>query len=328
MEDGSGVYTDLGNTGTNPNLHDSDGDFLRDDWELANALDPHDGNSNLLEAGGIGINLGAGRADASLFAADEAGVFPQANWNNLSASVGGPQTLTDDLGGASGASANWNLDEEWSIAGPAADANGVLLTGWFSANNGGSPNTIDITDIPYGAYDLVLYFNHDRGNEDTEVSESNGAFPMFVTRENNPDILSAVAFRQQVASAADVPTESGSFVIFQNLSGASLNLALSGGVGTNARNPLTGIQIINRGGGGIVITDVVPDVEAGSAEITWTSVSQRVYAIDRSSDLVTWLEIDDEVTATGDTMTYTDQGIDFSAHPTRFYRVRLASDAP
>jgi len=331
VEDGSGVFTDNDNTGTNPNLSDTDGDFFRDDWEIANGLDPHVGDANLLEAGGIGINFGAGRADATLNPGDTAGVFAQPNWNNLVSPLGGPQVLNDDLGVASGASVDWNLDEEWSVAGPAADSNGVLLTGWFSANNGGAPNTIDVSDIPYAVYDLLLYFNHDRANENTEVSETNEAFPMFVTRENNTNIANPVIFAQQVESSLDVPTESGNFVIFQNLSGPNLNLVLSGGEGADQRNPLTGIQIINRGGSGdIVITDVVPDLDNGRAEITFTSVSGRKYAIDRSSDLSPegWLELDDEIVATGDTTSYLDLGLDFEVHPKRFYRVRLITGNP
>lgn len=327
VEDASGVFTDASATGTDPNLPDTDGDFLRDDWELANGYSPVDGNNNVLDAGGIGINLGAGRADAALNAADFAGVFAQANWNNLSAATGGSVALNDDLGTASGASASWNLDEEWSVAGPAADPNGVLLTGWFSANNNGAPNTIDITDIPYVAYDLVVYFNHDRGTEDTDISESNGAFPLFVLHENDPNVLEPIVFSQQVESFADVPEASGNFAIFTNLSGANLNLVVSGGVDNTVRNPLNGIQIINRGGSGdIVITEVAPNLGGNSATITWNSVPGRKYVVDRSVDLTegSWLEIGDELVATEDTMSFTDLGINFQDNPRRFYRVRLA----
>lgn len=105
------------------------------------------------------------------------------------------------------------MDEEWSIGGPAAEPNGTLLNGWLSANNAGAPNTIDIVDIPYETYDLVVYLNHDRGTEDVLVSEANDAFEPFLGHENDPNILNPITFAQQRTSAQGDDSQTGNFFI-------------------------------------------------------------------------------------------------------------------
>ncbi len=153
------------------------------------------------QAASIGLNFGAGRANASLAAGDSAGVVPQTNWNNLSGAGGVPTVLNGDNGLASGASVTWATDEEWSIGGPAADANGTLLNGWISENDtpGGS-SPVDITGIPYATYDLYIYINHDRALEDVLLNEGSGAFADFTLIENDTDILAPVTFVEQTTS--------------------------------------------------------------------------------------------------------------------------------
>lgn len=193
-------------------------------------------------AASIGLNFGAGRANASLAAGDSAGVVPQTNWNNLNGAGGGPTVLNGDNGVASGASVIWASDEQWSIGGPAADANGTLLNGWISENTtpGGS-SPIDISGIPYANYDLIFYLNHDRAAEDVVLNEANGAFSDFTAIENDTDILSPVTFVQQTTSGVG----SGNYVIFSGLTASTLNINLQDATGGSAeRNPITGIQIV------------------------------------------------------------------------------------
>ena len=310
--------------GTDPLLRDSDGDFLRDDWELARGSDPTQPGDNTLLSAGIGINFGAGRTDASLAETDVAGVFPQAGWNNLAGPFIAPVSLLDDAGAISGAMIEVSMDEEWSVAGPAADPNGILLTGWFAAQNVDGTNRINITDIPFANYDLVLYFNHDRNNETADISEVNGAFPTFTVRENNTDILNEVTFSQQVASNAVETNDTGNFAIIPGLSASTLNLVVNAGTIGADRGPLNGLQLINRGASGTEITKIELDRAAGTVTLTWTASAGRNYSIDESIDLTegSWLEIADEIAATGSEMTYTIAGVNFSTDHQLFYRVR------
>lgn len=326
VEDNGGSFVDANQTGTDPTNKDTDGDGLRDDFEIAQGGDPFDTGDVVLNDGAIALNFGAGRANASLLATDIAGVFAQANWNNIIGGTGGPLALLDDFGSDIGASATWEFDEQWSEAGPAFDANGVMFTGWVSANAGANSDTVDITGIPYGIYDLVIYFNHNRGNDDVVISEANGAFPTFIAEENDPDINAEITFAQQVFSEADEPSERGNFVIFQGLSGAALNIELASGTASGDRGAITGLQIVNRARAELKITDITVDADAGEATITWDSLVGRLYSVDFATDLsdqTNWQELEDGIEAIGGGTSYTESGIDFSGTTKRFYRVRL-----
>lgn len=329
-ENNSGVFVGVTNTGTNPNNPDTDNDHFSDGWESTNGRNPLNPTDNSASAGAIGLNFGGGRANATLLPSDVAGVAPQAEWNTLSTSIGAGVILNDDSGAASGASISWTMDEEWSAGGPGFDANGTLLNGWISANNAGGTNTIDISGIPYGSYDLIVYLNHDRGTEDVLISESNEAFAPFLAHENDTDILGAITFAQQTATAEGDATQSGNFFAIPNLSSANLNLVLDPGgeAGTLERGAITGIQIVNRGGSAaLTITSITPDQDAGTVTITWNSVSGREYAIDAgpTPDLSDANEIAD-FTASGESSSYTERAVDFLVNSKRFYRIRELSN--
>ena len=142
----------------------------------------------------IGLNLGAGYTGASLQETQLAGVLPQAHWNNLFGASGGPVTLNDGSATMTTAKVTWATDEQWRHPSWAADPNGTLLKGFISDNNnGGTDSTINIADIPYDNYSLIVYVNHDRGFEDVIIAEANGAFPDFIAVENDTLIQSSLS---------------------------------------------------------------------------------------------------------------------------------------
>lgn len=326
VETNTGTFVDANDTGTDPFSPDTDGDIFSDGWEVANNRNPLNANDNAANAGSIGLNLGAGRDSSSLAPTDLAGVALQTNWNNLVSTIGTDQVLNDETGANSGTTVTWAMDEEWSIGGPGLDANGTLLNGWLSANGAGATNSIDISNIPYGNYDLVFYVNHDRATEDVLVSEANNAFAPFLAHENDSDILAEITFAHQAASAEGDPSQSGNFFVIPNLTNPNLNLLFgsAGEAGSADRGSINGIQIINRGAAaGLEITSITPNLEAGSVTITWNSVNGRDYAIDAASHLeLTEADEIDDFTATGDVSSYTEFGIDFTTMKKRFYRIR------
>ncbi len=325
VETGTGMYMNASDTGTNPNLADTDGDSLRDDWEIANGRSPFDGVGVTVANGGIGLNFGAGRANASMLTTDMAGVAVQGNWNNLSGATGGPLALLDHNAASSGTMISWNMDEEWSVAGPGADGNGILLTGWVSANGVGA-NTIDITGIPYPSYDLIVYFNHDRGTEDVDFSEANNAFPTVRLHESDPDVGLPNPLRQQVATANGDAAQVGTFYLIPGVTAPDLHLVLNaaGPEGSVDRGAITGIQIVaNARAGAFEITRIerVPD-GAGAFNVTiiWNSEPGKSYGIDAGETLADFNEITDKG-SDGFSSRYTETGIPASSL-LRFYRIR------
>ena len=332
VESNSGTLVDANDTGTNPNLADTDGDFFRDDWEIANGKDPFDGVSLNVDQGGIGLNFGANGAmgtnaeTASLDPVAVTGIARQANWNNLPGAAGGPLSLLDNLGADSGATVTWVAEEEWSNGG-GGNPDGTLLVGWISANMG-VENPITIADIPFAAYDLVVYFNHDRITEDVDFGESNGAFPTVRLHEtDNPTVADANPLVQQVATAEGDASQVGSFYYIPGLTASTLNLFINsaGAEGSAERGAISGIQLVATAGDlPFAITSIeLLDGGAGlvDVELTWNSEPNANYAVFASSDLKNWLEIDDTPSG-GTTTSYTEAGVPEST-PRRYYRVEL-----
>jgi len=215
----------------------------------------------------IGINFGSGRANALLLPDDTAGVVAQSNWNNADGPTGGPIALNDSTGTATAVQLTWSTDEQWSFAGPAADANGTLLTGWISANNTNDPPaTITLTGIPFDQYDLYVYFAHDRGTEDVLISEANSTFPPFLAHEDDTDILGAVTFTRQMLTADGDLTQVGNYARFTNLNREDIELLLdpAGAGGSADRGAITGIQIVE-----VLIGDADGDGLDDNWEITY-----------------------------------------------------------
>lgn len=196
----------------------------------------------------IGINFGAGRAEASLASGDVAGVVAQSNWNNASDGSGNLAVLNNDTGVASGASVAWATDEQWSAGTGITDPNATLLNGWISANNATDPDaTVSVSNIPYAVYDLYVYMNHDRATEDVDLTGPFGTFRLHETDlDLEVDIAAGVTFVQQTASADGDPTQEGNYAVFSGLTDTNLNLILGpgGAEGSADRGAITGIQIV------------------------------------------------------------------------------------
>ncbi|MGJ8696892.1 MAG: lamin tail domain-containing protein [Verrucomicrobiaceae bacterium] len=210
-------------------------------------------------AGSIGVNFGSGRGDASIPSASVAGLVAQANWNNASGSDGTLNNLDNETGSNSGASVTWATDEEWSVGGTPADANGTLLNGFVSENNDGTDSTITFTGIPYVSYDLYVYMSHDRASEDVDIS---GPFPTFRLHEDDTNISAPVTFNQQSESANPNASNMGNYALFPGLSGSTLALTLSptGAAGSLDRNAISGIQIVET-----TVVEGLPEIETSPA---------------------------------------------------------------
>ena len=200
------------------------------------------------QAASIGINFGAGRAESALGASDIAGVIAQANWNNASGGSGSLAVLNTDDGSASGASVSWATDEQWSAGIGVTNPDATLLNGWISANNTSAPDaSIDITNIPFAAYNLYVYMNHDRATEDVDITGPFGTFRLHETDSDlEANIADAITWVQQTADANGDPTQEGNYALFTGLTDSNLNLILGpgGAEGSLDRGAITGIQLV------------------------------------------------------------------------------------
>jgi hypothetical protein len=123
--------------------------------------------------GMIGINFLRSNGATSIGAADMAGYFPQANWNNVSATSGnnmgtnalvtGPSagSVVDHSGAViSGLNLIWASATTWSANNSGTPDNN-LMSGYID-NNGTYPTTyVRISGIPYAHYAVVAYVGSD-----------------------------------------------------------------------------------------------------------------------------------------------------------------------
>ncbi|MDB4408682.1 choice-of-anchor D domain-containing protein [Akkermansiaceae bacterium] len=77
-----------------------------------------------------------------------------------------------------------------------------------------------------------------------------------------------------------------------------------------------------------VITEFTVNLSQDLIELTWTSNVGATYAVERSTDLENWVELDDSVIPSEATHTYADPGVSTLEGTEYFYRVTKIEDAP
>lgn len=193
-ESNSGVYVDAADTGTNPLLPDSDMDGRFDNQELTDATDPNDASSPASTVVGFGVNFVSGAGEGIPIPAIEIAGFPEfamKNWNNtVTGTITGDVSLIDggalkdsdgnDLSATAGTTLKWDADTIWQISnqypgqGSTVGGDSKLFTGYIDSTNG-IGLTIDLTDVPYPAYDVIVYVASDGNGRVGEISIQDAA---------------------------------------------------------------------------------------------------------------------------------------------------------
>ena len=298
----------------------------------------------LPEVGAISLNfVRSSTGNTALDAVDVAGAVPVSRWNNATTANANVEIdgviLNDDGGNATSATASWQSGgTSWSVGtggvGSAGDMK--MMTGYLdqSGDGFGQVHMINITDIPYGNYDVYLYHSSAGGPNRTARYSANGvdAFTRNLDPANTFDGFVNAQYGT-LAEAVDVANPAGNYVLWENLSG-DLSIQgegfgdADGGSGGDARRaPIQGIQIVaSESPAPFEITSVDYDQEAGTVTLTFNTVADGQYALDYSTtmdavnDPNTWIELSD-FEADGPTTTFVDH-LPNPRPSRRFYRVR------
>lgn len=89
------------------------------------------------------------------------------NWSNVTGGTGSASDLNDDAGAATTLDISWSSGGMWGDGSANTDANAQvgnaqLQRGYLDDNQGGpAPIQINLSQIPYAAYDVVVYFSTD-----------------------------------------------------------------------------------------------------------------------------------------------------------------------
>jgi NPCBM/NEW2 domain/Alpha galactosidase C-terminal beta sandwich domain len=165
---------------------------------------------------------------------DVAGVIPQTNWNNVnpsgsnsggSAQIVGPSAgiVSDNSGAATGVTFSYAAQGIWSVDQNTHTGNEQLLNGYLDVRSSAN-GQCNLGNIPYRLYDVYVYVSSDTDDRTAGVDINGGPQKYLLTAANgynysNP-LIQATATAQTSASEAQ-------YVLFQNLTGSSLQVSLN-----------------------------------------------------------------------------------------------------
>lgn len=177
-----------------------------------------------------------------------AGVVLAPNWNNaasMSSSVSG-SSLLDNSGAATTIGYTLSTPQGWggwSVGGtPSQDAdnsyNKLLLNQYLnSATAYGNPESLSLSGVAYGQYDLYVYFSSDAAGRTGTINLGSTTFDFSTV--GAPSIAGGNALLAQTTSTSGLnPT--ANYAVFSGLTGSSqtvnLDIAFGGGI--------TGFQVV------------------------------------------------------------------------------------
>lgn len=166
-----------------------------------------------------------------------AGIVPVANWNNSWPS--NPTTnLVDSTGSATTLDLAYTSFNSWTVnepspANPGADADGSynreLLNGYLNSGPAGwGPpiiySQVNLTEIPYAQYNVIVYFSSDAAGREGHVTD--GTTTYYFNTVGLASVTGPNALLAQTSDTVANYTSTANYAIFQNLSGSSQSLTV------------------------------------------------------------------------------------------------------
>ncbi|MDB4141870.1 PEP-CTERM sorting domain-containing protein [Akkermansiaceae bacterium] len=198
--------------------------------------------TSLSSAASIGVNFMetiANHPNQQLASGTSAGLEPQKNWNNTGGVSGMVSSLVDSAGATTGAEVTWSAGTGggvWGDGGANVDANNGVgnaqLRRGYLDDNGTSPITFSVADVPYPMYDLIVYYSTDTlGAQQFQGVTANGSFA-------RPDATTGALYSEN--SAYDSTNTARIFGLTGDLT-ATMDARNTSGTG---RATIAGFQIV------------------------------------------------------------------------------------
>jgi len=224
----------------------------------------------------ISIDFTGTLTDTILAATDTAGVVPAANWNSAPSNSGAVPSLTDNVGGTSGASISWGAFNGWSTSIATSTPDSKLMNAYLDDGDG-TNTTVTVAGLPSvytsQGYDVYVYCDGDNGG-----ASRTGGYTIGATTVNATD-AAGVNFNGTYVNANG---GAGNYVVIPNQTTASFTLTaspVSSSDGT-PRAPVNAMQIVAHAA---PFSVKVKSVSTGKAFTTGSAVQGNLIYIDSTS---------------------------------------------
>ncbi len=152
-----------------------------------------------------------------------AGVVPQSNFNVANGQSGGPISLVNASGGATGISLSWSADDNWTAGATANGPNGIgdpeLLNGEDKTRG---TATYTLTGVPAGTYDLFIYTVSDtaanEGSSTITTGSTTGPTTLYNVDQVGTAWNSNPAYLSGGSTTNSTSLTPGNYVEFDNVS--------------------------------------------------------------------------------------------------------------
>jgi hypothetical protein len=198
----------------------------------------------------VGGQAGGSNGTTTMGAAESAGFKPATNWNSAASATGTLSPLfAADGSTPTGASVHWDSPGTFTVPFTDTSSDAHMMNGFLEARDAVSA-TISVT-LPSsmsGAYDVYVYCYGNINPSTRAYQYTIGSTTYTVTQTGRSLTTFPGHSPAPAAGPADASTGSGTYVLFQNVTGTSFTLtatpAWSTWVQPVLRAPVNGIQIV------------------------------------------------------------------------------------
>ena len=193
----------------------------------------------------IGINFSA--TTHTLAAADQPGIVPGANWNNIAGGSASNVALNNNSGTASGALLTINGGSPfagYSVPSTANAATNTLYRGGLGGSNTGAGEvSISLTNIPFAVYDVYVFASQDTTATNTlSVTDS---ITTFYYRSGGATNAGAASLLQTTSTNVLAPTVGqAQYQLFTGKTGSTFTLTTGGSLTGQISNNVFGVQVV------------------------------------------------------------------------------------
>lgn len=214
-------------------------------------------------------------------------VASSANYTNLPGTSGSQANLQDSTGAPTTADIAWNAEASWFSNNPGSSQDAALLDGYLAIGQEEYGIDIFITEIPYAAYDVYVYFGNNVMGANGNLRINNGGTQYFY---NTAGLLPTFAGYDQCTGRTPDQFEDGNYVVFENVQGSSLTVQQAN-YGGGQDSGIMGIQVVETTPGPrITLTDSFfspTDTIDVAFALGESSASNQVVFVPRAGDPTT-----------------------------------------